>query len=121
MKKFYFSIFKVRNISEDTVMHIRREGQGGVDPGQCEVEPCGEEDVQGNLVVIVIMMKEGKNILEDIMRTCSMKLTSVLSIASIFQSLIWTRVSPTFRPALFSHSIKISAELYSLPSQRNCV
>ena len=108
-------------------MHIRREGQGGVDPGQCEVEPRGEEDVQGNLVVIVIMMKEGKNILEDIMRTCSMKLTSVLSIASIFQSLIWTRVSPTFRPALFSHSIKISPELYSLQansiwtSQRNCV
>ena len=119
MKKFYFSIFKVRNISEDTVMHVRGEGQGGVDPGQCEVESCGEEDVQGNLVVIVIMMKEGKNILEDIMRTCSMKLTSVLSIASIFQSFIWTRVLPTFRPALFSHSIKISPELYSLPSQRN--
>ena len=63
MKKFYFSIFKVRNISEDTVMHIRREGQGGVDPGQCEVEPRGEEHVQGNLVVIVIIVKGEKNYL----------------------------------------------------------
>ena len=63
MKKFYFSIFKVRNISEDTVMHVRGEGQGGVDPGQCEVEPRGEQDVQGNLVVIVIMVKEGKTYL----------------------------------------------------------
>ena len=63
MKKFYFSIFKVRNISEDTVMHVRGEGQGGVDPGQCEVEPCGEEDVQGNLVVIVMIVKEGKTYL----------------------------------------------------------
>ena len=44
-------------------MHIRREGQGGVDPGQCEVEPCGEEDVQGNLVVIVIMVKGEKTYL----------------------------------------------------------
>ena len=59
--------------------------------------------------------------LDDTMRTRSMKLTSLLSIASIFQSLIWTRVLPTFRPALFSHSIKISPELYSLPSQMNCV
>ena len=44
-------------------MHIRRQGQGGVDPGQCEVEPCGEEDVQGNLVVIVMIVKEGKTYL----------------------------------------------------------
>ena len=63
VKKFYFSIFKVRNISEDTVMHIRRQGQGGVDPGQCEVEPRGEEHVQGNLVVIVMIVKEGKTYL----------------------------------------------------------
>lgn len=41
-------------------MHVRRQGQGGVDPGQGEVEPRGEEDVQGNLVVIVIMVKGEK-------------------------------------------------------------
>ena len=40
-------------------MHVRRQGQGGVDPGQGEVEPRGEEDVQGNLVVIVIMVEGG--------------------------------------------------------------
>ena len=66
MKKFYFFIF--RNISEDTVMHVRRQGQGGVDPGQGEVEPRGEEDVQGNLVVIVIMVKGEKTYLWKTLR-----------------------------------------------------